>query len=79
MLTKNSVKIDKYYFILSIILVILSFLVIVTLRNIFSSVITMNELDEDVIGSIPLVNEVKLNKAHDAVYKLKIEPLDLRE
>lgn len=79
MLTKNLTKIDRFFGVTAVVLLILTFLLIFTLKGILSSIITANEIDEEAIGSIPVVNGDQLNKALEYTVKKEVKPLDLRE
>lgn len=79
MLMKNLTKIDRFFVVCAIALLCLTFLIIFTLRGILSSIITANEIDEEAIGSIPVVNEEQLNKAVEYTVKKEVKPLDLKE
>ncbi len=75
----NLKKIDRFYIILAIVMLFMSFLVVITFRGIFSSLDTAREVDEELLDSLtPKLDKVSLDKAQELIDR-KGETLDLRE
>jgi cell division protein FtsL len=77
MLKKAWTKIDRFYTILAIVLLILAAPVIYTALGIFSAIITAHELDAS--GSQVRINKARLDQAIVEVYDKDVPALEVRE
>lgn len=77
MLMKNLEKIDKFYYIFGLTVLILIAVIIVTINGVFGAIEKSQNITEKVSGGQPL-NEEKLNKAYQELDERKIIPLDIR-
>lgn len=71
------VKIDRFYLFLAATLLLLSVLLIFTLRGVFSAINIASKIDEEVIGPEVRVNMTKLDEAYGLVKNKEIVSLDL--
>lgn len=83
MITMNTInwdKIDKYYIVLVLTLIIMALLVIYTFRGIFSSFLLAYELSPDVLSSNELkIDSAKLEEAHSFIYQKTPVPLNIKD
>lgn len=78
MLTKISARLDKFYLIFAVLLIVLAVVVIATLRGVFGAVNKANQVDDDILTSDSVrISEPKLNQAIEALKNQKHTPLDL--
>lgn len=77
MSAKLSLKIDRFYFILGVTLLVLVLLVIFTIKGIFLAFITSRQIDENAVAPETGINKSQLDKAFETVFNKKIIPLDL--
>lgn len=69
-------KIDRFYLILAVIVLVLGGLIFITLRGILSAMNTTSEVDEDAVVEYG-IDQQKLDDAYDLILEKNIEPLDL--
>lgn len=72
-------KIDKFYFVLGGVMLLMAVLVIFTFRTIFSSYINAYEVDQAAINAGLKVDEEKLNEAYNWVKNKDTQPIEVRE
>jgi len=78
MLTNVTTKIDRFYIIFGVVLLILAIVVITTLRNIFGAFNKAGEVDPASLQSSGIhINEAKLNQALEELKNKKSVVLDL--
>ena len=69
-------KIDRYYLVLAVVVLILGGLILMTVMSVRSAIGTASEIDEDNIIEYS-VEQQKLDEVYDLVTEKSIEPLDL--
>lgn len=75
---KNLAKIDRFYYLFGVALIILAAMVIITLRTIFSSLTLAGQVDEELFqASTPRINKTTIDTATAFVENKTIVPLDL--
>lgn len=67
-LGKTLESVDKFYVILSIVLVLMAILVIFSFRGIFNALLSAYEIDQGSISVESTVEKQNLNEAYDWVY-----------
>ncbi|OGM25128.1 hypothetical protein A2962_02390 [Candidatus Woesebacteria bacterium RIFCSPLOWO2_01_FULL_39_61] len=68
-------KLDKFYLVLTLVLVLMSVLVIMSFRTVFSSYITAYEIDQSALESGSKINKDKLDEAYSWVFNRQSTPL----
>ena len=72
-------ELDRFYFLFGTVLLILSIVVIVSLRGVFSALSTSSEIDEALLDtSLPRVNIEKVNDGLGSLSNTEPIPLDLK-
>ncbi len=71
-------KIDRFFPLTAVVLVIMAVLLIFTFRSIFSTLTTAYEVDIKIPDSELRIDKDRLNQAHKAVYEKEIVPLEIR-
>lgn len=79
MLTINWAKIDRYYFVLTLVLIVLAAIFVFTFRGISSSFITAYEIEPQIPDKELRVNKEQLDAAEVAVFSSEIIPLEIRD
>lgn len=75
---KNLTKIDKYYVVLVILLLVMAFVTIAVLKGIFSSIEIAGEVDDSLLNATtPRIDKDKLQETLDKINNPKFVPLDL--
>jgi hypothetical protein len=78
MLTKVSVKIDKFYALLTVLGIVLAIYVGIVFREIFHSISIANEIDNEVLEApSPHLNRESLNNVYRQTIEEETTPLDL--
>jgi hypothetical protein len=72
---KNGEKVDKFYLVLTVILVLMSTLLIFSVRGVISMFLVSREIDPNSIGPDIRVEKEKLNEAYDFVFNRNIVKL----
>jgi hypothetical protein len=72
---KNGEKVDKFYLVLTVILVLMSTLLIFSVRGVISMFLVSREIDSNSIGPDIRVEKEKLNEAYDFVFNRNIVKL----
>ena len=78
MLTKAWKKIDRFYLILAIVLLLLAAPMIYTALGVFSAFITAYEIDTSA-GKEVRIDKARLDQAVSSVYDRDIPPIEVRE
>ena len=76
MLTIHWEKIDKFYLILTLVLIAMSVLLIFSFRGVFSLFLTSNEFNPEALAPPTRVNREKLQEASNWAFQKPIEPLN---
>lgn len=76
MLTKILGKIDRFYLILAVVVLVLGGLIVITLSGVLSAISTTDEVDEGAVVEYG-IDQQKLDEAYDLILEKSIEPLDL--
>ena len=76
MSAKILAAIDRFYLILTVVLIILSILIIYSFKEIFSLLNTANGIDESAVGVSIKLDKASLDQAYTQLYEKKIIPLD---
>jgi hypothetical protein len=71
-------KVDKFYVVLVVTLALLSILLIVTFRSLFSAYLTAYEIDQKELAKGVRVDVDKLDEAYSFSYTKKTLPLEIR-
>lgn len=70
-------KINQFYIVLIVILVLLAGLVTISLRGIFGAMTTAGQVDEELLSStLPRINMQKIDEALKLVNEKEFTPLD---
>ena len=69
-------KIDRFYLILAVAVLVLGGLIFMTLKGVLSAIDTTNEVDEDAVVEYG-IDQQKLDEAYDLILEKNVEPLDL--
>lgn len=77
MLGKNLRKIDPFYPILALVLIVLTALVIFSLRSVFNGTNTASEFDPTIATAKTKIDAEKLDKAYRATFEKEIQKLEL--
>lgn len=73
-------NIDQFYLYFGILLLVLSVLVILVIRGIFSSITISREIDQEFLESqTPRLHKESLSKAYELIMNSKVVVLDLGE
>lgn len=75
---KNLRKIDKFYYIFIVVVIVLAFLVILVAQGIFSAIITVFEFENEPIAKIRL-DKTLLNEAVKSTEEKEIISLEINE
>ena len=78
MLTINWDKIDKFYIVLMVTLTLLSVMVILTFKGLFSAYITAYEIDQKELSGDVRIDKEKLEEAYSWVFTKETLPLEVR-
>lgn len=79
MLNKILAKIDRFYFVVSAVFVVLAIIIAFTAMSIFSSLAESQKIDDELLdSSIPRINKMDLDKAYKIVTEKENVPLDLK-
>lgn len=68
-------KLDKFYLVLTLILILMSVLVIMSFRTVFSSYITAYEIDQSALESGLKINKSNLEEVYNWVFNRQGTPL----
>lgn len=73
----NKFKIKKFYIAMAAVMILLSALVIISLRAIFGAISTSGQISQELLSSsLPHVDVTKINKANEASEAKDFTPLD---
>ncbi len=70
-------KIDRFYYILFFVLILLSILIIFVVNKNFRAFLVSRELDEKIIIPENKLNNADIDRIYEAVFHKNIPPLDL--
>lgn len=79
MLAINWEKIDKFYLVLAVVLILMALLVIMAFRSVFSAYLTAYEVDQTQLETELRVNRDKLEEAYTWAFNKEAVPLEVRE
>jgi hypothetical protein len=76
---KNTPKIDKFYFAMGAVFLLLSILAVFSIRTIFDGINKANSIDQESLqGNILRIDKAKLDEASKKLEDKSFIPLDLR-
>ncbi len=78
-LNKTLESVDKFYLVLTILLVAMGALLIFTFRGIFTAFTQASEIDTKEVGAELRVNSINQQAAGDWVFNKRVVPLGIRE
>ncbi|KKR30632.1 hypothetical protein A2715_00395 [Candidatus Woesebacteria bacterium RIFCSPHIGHO2_01_FULL_39_32] len=78
MISVNWDKVDKFYIVLMVTLTLLSVMVILTFRGLFSAYITAYEIDQREISGDVRIDKEKLEEAYSWVFTKETLPLEIK-
>lgn len=78
MSTKVWEKIDSFYPLLVVVLLVMAAFVIFTFRSVFSAISTAYEIEVEVPDAELRIDKDKLNQAHEAAFSKEVVPLEIR-
>ena len=78
MIFENWEKVDKFYIVLMVTLTLLSVMVILTFRGLFSAYITAYEIDQREISGDVRIDKEKLEEAYSWVFTKETLPLEIK-
>jgi len=67
---------NRFYLILTLVVLVLVILAFYTLKEIFGGLSTASQVDPKIVGSPPSINKVNLDKAYDLFFGKKYVSLD---
>ena len=78
MISVNWDKVDKFYIVLMVTLTMLSVMLILTFRGLFSAYITAYEIDQREISGDVRIDKEKLEEAYSWVFTKETLPLEIK-
>ncbi len=71
-------KIDKFYFLMALVLTIVAVLVVYTFRGVFSAITLANDVETEIPDTELRIDKTKLDAAHDVAFNKEIVKLEIR-
>lgn len=79
MSTINLEKVDKFYFVFVLVMVLMAVLVVATFQGIFSSYIDAFDIDQEEIGVDLVIDKEKLDQTHSWAFNKETVSLEIRQ
>lgn len=79
MLTTSLEKIDKFYIVLTVVLVFMAVMVIFSFKGVFSAFLTAYDFDQKSVGEEVRLDSDKLDEAYSYVFDRSVGNLQIRD